>query len=87
MKGERLEPKKIMSNEILIAALSLIGTAFGSLTGIFTANRLLSYRIEKLEKSVEKLSEVHVRTSLLEKEQAVLNHRILDLEKINVKRS
>lgn len=75
-----------MSNEIIIAVLSLIGTAFGSLTGIFTANRLLSYRIEKLEKSVEKLSEVHVRTSLIEKEQAVLNHRILDLEKLNVKR-
>lgn len=76
-----------MSNEVLIAVLSLIGTAFGSLTGIFTANRLLSYRIDKLEKSVEKLSEVHLRTSLIEKEQAVLNHRILDLEKINVKRS
>lgn len=76
-----------MSNEILIAALSLIGTAFGSLTGIFTANKLLSYRIEKLEKSVEKLSEIYVRMSLLEKEQSVLNHRILDLEKLNVKRS
>ena len=76
-----------MANEIVIAALSLIGTAFGSLTGIFTANRLLSYRIEKLEKSVEKLNEVYVRTSLLEKEQSVLNHRILDLEKINVRRS
>lgn len=76
-----------MSNEILIAALSLIGTAFGSLTGIFTANKLLSYRIEKLEKSVEKLSEIYVRMSLLEKEQSVLNHRIIDLEKLNVKRS
>lgn len=76
-----------MSNEITIAVLSLIGTAFGSLTGIFTANRLLSYRIERLEKSVEKLSEVYVKTSLLEKEQSVLNHRILDLEKLNVKRS
>ncbi len=74
-----------MSNEILIAVLSLIGTAFGSLTGIFTANKLLAYRIDKLEKSVEKLSEVYVKTSLLEKEQSVLNHRILDLEKLNVK--
>lgn len=76
-----------MSNEITIAVLSLIGTAFGSLTGIFTANKLLSYRIERLEKSVEKLSEVYVKTSLLEKEQSVINHRILDLEKLNVKRS
>ena len=74
-----------MSNEILIAVLSLIGTASGSLTGIFTANKLLAYRIDKLEKSVEKLSEVYVKTSLLEKEQSVLNHRILDLEKLNVK--
>lgn len=76
-----------MSNEILIAVLSLIGTAFGSLTGIFTANKLLAFRIEKLEKSVEKLSEVYVRTSLLEKEQSVLNHRIYDLEQTSVKRS
>lgn len=76
-----------MSNEIVIALLSLIGTAFGSLTGIFTANRLLAYRIDKLEKSVEKLSEIYIRTSLLEKEQSVLNHRIYDLEQTNVKRS
>ena len=41
-----------MPYEIIVAVLSLMGTAIGSVTGILTANRLTNYRIEQLEKRV-----------------------------------
>ena len=43
-----------MSTEIIVALLSLLGTAIGSLAGIMAANKLVVYRIEQLEKKVEK---------------------------------
>ena len=43
-----------MSDNVLIAVLSLAGTLLGSLFGILAANRLSNYRIEQLEKKVEK---------------------------------
>ncbi len=41
-----------METNILIAFLSLLGTAIGSVAGILTANRLVVYRIEQLEAKV-----------------------------------
>ena len=43
-----------MPSELIIAVLSLLGTLVGSLAGIMTSNKLSSYRIEQLEKKVEK---------------------------------
>ena len=77
-----------MTNEIIIALMSLLGTGIGSLGGILTANKLTNYRIEQLEKKVEKHNNVVERVYILEKHQAVVdeeikvvNHRIDDLEK------
>ena len=39
-----------MDSEILIAILSMAGTAIGSIAGIITTNKLVAYRIEQLEK-------------------------------------
>ena len=47
-----------MSEVVIVAILSLIGTLIGSLTGILTANKLTNYRIEQLEKKVEKHNNV-----------------------------
>ena len=76
-----------MNNEILIAVLSLAGTLIGSLGGILTANKLTVYRIQQLEKKVEKHNSVIERVYRLEKQEAVIeeeikvaNHRIGDLE-------
>lgn len=68
-------------NEIIIAVLSLLGTIIGSLTGVLTANRLTNYRIQELEKKVDKHNTVIERTFLLEEEMKVANHRIADLER------
>lgn len=66
-----------MSNEILIAILSFAGTAVGSFGGM----RLMSYRIEQLEKKVDKHNNFAERIPILEEKIAVANHRIDDLER------
>lgn len=46
-----------MSAEIWIALFSLLGTLIGSGGGILVSNKLVNYRIEQLEKKVDKYSE------------------------------
>ena len=65
-----------MQDTIVVAILSLIGTLAGS----FGGTQLTKYRIEQLEKKVEKHNSVVERTFLLEEKMKVANHRIEDLE-------
>lgn len=76
-----------MSAEVITAAISLIGTLVGTLGGIALSSKLTNYRIEQLEKKVEKHNNLITRTFKLEQDFAVLdekmkvaNHRIDDLE-------
>lgn len=61
--------------------VSLIGTLLGSLFGILAANRLTNYRIEQLEKRVEKHNNVIERVYKLEKNEAVIEEEIEHLKK------
>ena len=77
-----------MTDQILIALISFVGTLAGSLAGIFTASRLSNYRIEQLEKKVDKHNNLIERVYLIEQHEAVIenklktaDHRISDLEK------
>lgn len=77
-----------METEIIVALLSCVGTACGSILGIMTANKLTNYRIEKLEEQVKKHNNVIERVYKLEEKDAVhdeqlkvVNHRIQDLER------
>ena len=77
-----------MSPEIVVGLLSLAGTLIGSIAGIIASNKLTLYRIDQLEKKVDKHNQLIERTYKLEETQAVLeeqikvaNHRIDDLEK------
>ena len=76
-----------MPAEVITAALSLVGTLVGTLGGIALSSNLTNYRIEQLEKKVEKHNNLITRTYKLEQEFAVMdekvkvaNHRIDDLE-------
>lgn len=69
-----------MSNDILVAILALVGTLIGSLGGILAANRLVVYRIEQLEKKVEKHNNVVERMYNLEKKVAVDEEEIEHLK-------
>lgn len=66
-----------MNSEILIAIVSFAGTVIGSFGGM----KLMSYRIEQLEKKVEKHNNFAARMPVLEEQMKVANHRIDDLER------
>ncbi|HIU42412.1 MAG TPA: hypothetical protein IAD19_07655 [Candidatus Egerieicola faecale] len=70
-----------MNAEIVIALLSLAGTLIGSLSGVLAANRLTNYRIQELEKKVEKHNTMVERTFRLEEMMKVANNRLCDLER------
>ena len=65
-----------MTDTIIVALLSLAGTLIGSIFGILTSNKLIDYRIEQLEKNVEKHNNVLERVYTLEKNEAVLKEEI-----------
>lgn len=68
-----------ISSEIIVSIASLIGTILAVLGG----NKLVAYRIEQLEKKVEKHNTIIERTFVLEEQMKVANHRITDLERMN----
>lgn len=55
-----------MSDAVIVALLSLAGTLIGSVFGILAANKLTNYKIEQLEKKVEKHNKVIERVYKLE---------------------
>jgi len=79
-----------MSEESLV---SLFGTLIGAFGGILTSYKLMAYRIEQLEKKVDKkidqdemvvarVIKLEETDKLFEEKIKVANHRIDDLEKI-----
>lgn len=67
-----------MSDTIIVALLSLAGTLIGSFSGM----RLMSYRIEQLEKKVDKHNNFAERIPVIENKMKVCEHRIEDLEEL-----
>jgi hypothetical protein len=70
-----------MTEAIIVAVLSLIGTLGGTFGGILTASKLTNYRIEQLEKKVEAHNKVIDRVYNLEKNEAVMEEEIEHLKK------
>lgn len=76
-----------MDSTIIVAVISGLCTLVGTLGGILASSRLTAYRIEQLEKKVDKHNQVIDRVYRLEQRDAVFdeeikvaNHRINDLE-------
>ena len=57
-----------MEPEIVVALLSLVGTLGGSFLGVLASNKLINYRIQQLEKKVEKHNNLVERMVLVETE-------------------
>lgn len=57
-----------MSPEVLVAVLSCAGTVIGSLAGILAANKMTTYRLEQLEKKVEKHNNAVERLVVVERD-------------------
>lgn len=73
--------------ELITSLIGVIGSFVGTLAGIMINTKLMNYRIEQLEKKVDKHNHVIERVYQLEKSEAVFkedlkvaNHRIEDLE-------
>lgn len=62
---------------------SLVGTIIGSVTGILVSNRLSNYRIEQLEKKldryVDNVDELRERLVVVEQSAKSAHHRIDDV--------
>ena len=79
-----------MSDVIIVGILSLVGTLAGSYFSQMKTTALVVYRLEQLEKKVEKHNTFDTRVKELEKTVGihdekikVVNHRVSDLEKSN----
>ena len=77
-----------MTDTIIVAGLSLVGTLAGAYMANKKSSALIAYRLEQLENKVNKHNQVIERTFKLEKQEElleekikVINHRIEDLEK------
>lgn len=65
-----------MTETIVVALVSLAGTFIGSFGGM----KLMSYRLEQLEKKVDKHNHFAERMPVVEEQIKVINHRLEDLE-------
>ena len=61
---------------IIGAVVALLGTAIGSYSGL----RLTSYRVEQLEKKVDKHNRFAERVPIMEEQIKVINHWLSELE-------
>ena len=75
MKGE-----KSMEGETIITALSLIGTLAGSFGGILVSSKLTNYRIEQLEKKVDKHNNFAERLPVIEEKLKDHDRRLSEVE-------
>ena len=71
-----------MTYTIIVSLISLVGTIIGTLGGIMATSRLSNYRIEQLEKKVDKHNNLIERTYEVEKKVEVMK---TDINNINDK--
>ena len=68
-------------SSIIVAGISLLGTVIGSITGVLVSNKLTNYRLEQLEKKIDKYAnnadEIKERLVIVE-QSAKQAHKRLD---------
>lgn len=70
-----------MDNEIIVALVAFAGTLIGTFGGILTSSKLTNYRIEQLEKKVDKHNNFAQRIPVIEEQIKDTNHRLDGLER------
>lgn len=66
---------------IIVAVISLLGTLAGSYFANSKTTALLSYRLEQLERKVEKHNSVVERTFNLENDVRMIKHRLEEMQR------
>lgn len=69
-----------MDNTVVVALISLLGTLIGSLGGIMVSSKLTNYRIEQLEKKVDKQNSAVAEIPVIKEQIKSLNRRLGDIE-------
>ena len=69
-----------MTETLLIALLSLIGTLCGSWMGVRQSNKLVNYRIDRLEEKVTKHNNLVERMTIVEQSTKSAHNRIDELK-------
>lgn len=70
-----------MNGETITALFSLFGSLIGTFGGIIAGAKLMNYRIEQLEKQVEKHNNVVERMYQAEGHIEELQHDVADIKK------
>ena len=70
---------------IMVALISLVGTLVGSISGVLVSNKLSNYRIEQLEKKLDRyasnVDEMRERLAVVERDVQTTFLRIDELRK------
>lgn len=74
--GTRDRKVENMIGEIIVACASLLGTIIAGLSGY----KLTAYRLQQLEKKVEKHNSFGEKIPVIQEQIKVINHRLEDLE-------
>lgn len=64
-----------MDPTVIASLVSLVGTLVGTFSGIYASSKLTIYRIEQLEKKVDRFSSIEEKLFELEKHNAVQDER------------
>ena len=70
-----------MNEAIIVALLSFLGTAVGSVASIIASMKVTNVKLENLQKEVSKHNNVIERTFKLEEHAAVIDVRLGDAER------
>jgi hypothetical protein len=70
-----------MNPEVIVALLSLAGTAMGAFGGVMASAKLTNFRLEQLEKKVDEHNSFGKRIPVIEEQIKVMTHRVSDLER------
>ena len=71
-----------MTDTVLVAVLSCVGTLIGTIGGILAAQKLTNFRLQELEKKVEKHNNLVERMVEVEARSKGNTRRIETLEKV-----
>lgn len=69
-----------MNSTIIVALISLVGTLTGSLSGVLVSSKLTNYRIEQLEKKVDKHNNFAEKIPVLTARIDMLSERVEEIE-------
>ena len=65
-----------MSGELVTALIAFAGTLIGTLGGILASNKLVMFRIEQLEKKVDKHNHLIERMAIVERDVKSAHRRL-----------